>query len=377
MSIPSPSRAIVDLGAYARNLAYVRTLIPKECALMPIVKADAYGLGAVPIAKKAIECGAAMLGVASVSEAVELREAGIMHRILVMVQPSDDALPAAVEYELRLMISETSCAERVGELARRANRVVPIHCKIDTGMGRQGLNADTAVSQMLYLTRVSHVDLEGVATHFPIADSARDPFTANQLRTFRHVLRQLEKEGIPYEMVHAANSAAIVNHPASVFDMVRPGLMTYGVWPTDTPPATSPLSQVLRWESEVVLVKDLEKGVTIGYGRTYTADEKMRIALVPVGYADGFRYSLSNRGHVLIRGKRCPVRGSVSMDQIVVDVTQVAGVTLGDPVTIIGRDGSLTITVEDVAKQAETIPYEILTGIGRRVQRVYVDTPHA
>ncbi|MFA6241159.1 MAG: alanine racemase, partial [Candidatus Hydrogenedentales bacterium] len=216
MSVPSPSRAVIDLGAYARNLAHVRTLVPKECALMPIVKADAYGLGAVPIAKKAIECGAAMLGVATVSEAVELREAGITERILVLVQPPEDALAAAVEYELRLMVSDTACAERVGELARRANRVVPVHCKIDTGMGRQGLNADTAVSQMLYLTRVSHVDLEGVATHFPIADSARDPFTANQLRTFRHVLRQLDKEGIPYEMVHAANSAGIVNHPASV-----------------------------------------------------------------------------------------------------------------------------------------------------------------
>jgi alanine racemase len=314
-----------------------------------------------------------MLGVAAVNEAIELREAGVGSPILVLVQPTEEVLPAAIEYDLRLTISDVVTAERVGELARRANRVVPIHCKIDTGMGRQGFPVDTAVAEMMHLTRISHIDIEGVATHFPVAENARDSFTANQIRQFRHVLRQIEKEGIPYEMAHAANSAAIVNHPASAFDRVRPGLMTYGVWPTDSPPASSPLSPVLRWETQVILVKDIQKGETVGYGRTFTAGEPIRVAVLPVGYADGYKHSLSNRASVLIRGKRCAVRGRISMDQTVVEVTHVPGVAVGDVATLIGSDGDESITVEELAERAGTIPYEILTGIGARVERVYTD----
>ncbi|MCC6694726.1 MAG: alanine racemase [Candidatus Hydrogenedentes bacterium] len=375
MKSPAPSRAIIDLSAYSRNLGAVRTMIPKECGLMPVVKGDAYGHGAVPIARRAVEAGATMLGVASVGEAVELREAGLTIPLLVLVQPLEDALPAAIEYDLRLMISDVGVAERVGELARKANRVVPIHCKIDTGMRRQGFHVDTVVSEMMHLTRISHIDIEGVATHFPVADVARDSFTANQVKQFRHVLRQIDKEGIPYEMTHAANSAAIVNHPASTFDMVRPGLMTYGVWPTDSPPAVPPLHPVLRWETQVILVKDVAKGESIGYGRTFAAGGAIRIAVLPVGYADGYKHSLSNRASVLIRGKRCAVRGRISMDQTVVEVTHVPGVSAGDVATLIGTDGDETITAEELAERAGTIPYEILTGIGRRVERVYSDTP--
>ncbi|MCC6490949.1 MAG: alanine racemase [Candidatus Hydrogenedentes bacterium] len=375
MKSPAPSRAIIDLSAYSRNLGVVRTMIPRECGVMPVIKADAYGHGAVPIARRAAEAGAAMLGVATVGEAVELREAGLMIPILVLVQPMEDALPAAIEYDLRLMISDVGVAERVGELARKANRVVPIHCKIDTGMRRQGFHVDTAVSEMMHLTRISHIDIEGVATHFPVADVARDSFTANQVKQFRHVLRQIDKEGIPYEMTHAANSAAIVNHPASTFDMVRPGLMTYGVWPTDSPPAAAPLHPVLRWETQVILVKDVAKGESIGYGRTFAAGGAIRVAVLPVGYADGYKHSLSNRASVLIRGKRCAVRGRISMDQTVVEVTHVPGVSAGDVATLIGADGDETITAEELAERAGTIPYEILTGIGRRVERVYSDAP--
>jgi alanine racemase len=374
MNAPAPSKAIIDLGAYAQNLATVRAMIPKESAILAVVKADGYGLGAAPLAKKAVDSGAAMLGVASVTEALALREAGIDAPILVMVQPTEEAIPAAIEADLRLMISDVGMAERVGEVARRINRVVPVHCKIDTGMGRQGFLADKAVSEMLYLTRISHIDIEGMATHFANANAAQDPFTNQQIRLFRQVLRQLEKEGIPYEMVHAANSAAVVNFASSAaFDMVRAGLMTYGVWPTDTPPATSPLAPVLRWETRVVHVRTIGGGDSVGYGRTYIAHDQVRLATLPVGYADGFKHSLSNRASVLIRGKRCPVRGRVSMDQISVDVTHVPSVEFGDTAVLIGLDGGDSITVEELAERAGTIPYEILTGLGRRVERVYID----
>jgi alanine racemase len=375
VSALAPSKVVVDLNAYSRNLAVIRGMIPRECKIMAVVKANGYGLGAVPLARRAVASGAAMLGVATVGEAMELREAGIEAPLLVLVQPPDEALSCAVEHDFRLMVSNVAVAERIGDLARRANRVTPVHCKIDTGMGRQGFSPDAVVAQMLHLTRVSHIDVEGIATHFAVANSVRDTFTANQLRVFRQVLRQIEKEGVPYEMVHAANSAAIVNHPGSHFDMVRPGLMTYGVWPTDAPPATSPLSQVVRWETQIVLIKELERGAGVGYGRTFTAEGPIRTAVIPVGYADGYPVALSNRGSVLIRGRKCPVRGAVSMDQTIIDITDVPGAAVGDSVTLIGSDSGVSITVEDLARWAVTIPYEILTGIGRRVERIYVDTP--
>ncbi|MBN2308556.1 MAG: alanine racemase [Candidatus Hydrogenedentes bacterium] len=368
----APSRALIDLDAYAHNLALIRQMVPGDCGLIPVVKADAYGHGAVPVARRAVAEGAAMLAVATVNEAVALREAGIEARLLVLVTPPRDALGAAVEYDLRLTVSSVAAAERVGELARRANRVVPVHCKIDTGMGRQGFLPESAVADLLHLTRISHIDIEGVATHFAVAERPRDPFTGYQIKQFKQVLRQLDKEGVPYEMAHAANSAGIVNHPtASTFSMVRPGLMTYGVWPCDPVPDPSPLRPVLRWETEVVLMKDLASGATIGYGRTFTARQRMRAAILPVGYADGYRFALSNRADVLIRGKRCPVRGRVSMDQIVVDVTHVPGVAAGDTATLIGADGEEAITAAELAERADTIPYDILTGIGPRVERVY------
>ncbi len=367
------TRVIVDLNAYANNLRIVRQTIPDECAIMAMVKADAYGHGAVRIAQKALAEGVRMLGVATVDEGIELREAGIAAPILVMMPPNDEAVVPAIEHDLRLVISDVATAERVGEYARRLNKVVPVHCKVDSGMGRQGFDIDTAHSDILFTTRISHIDIEGICTHFPVAENVRDPFTANQLKVFKHLLKQLEKQGIPYEMVHAANSAAIVNFPNSAFDMVRPGLMTYGVWPTETPPAVSPLHPVLRWETRVALIKELKPGSSVGYGRTYVTPTPARIALLPVGYADGYKYRLANNADVIIRGKRCPVRGNVSMDQITVDVTAVPGVAVGDTATLIGTDGQQTIGAEELAQRAQTIPYDILTGIGRRCERSYVE----
>lgn len=372
MNTPAPSRAIVDLNAYAKNLGAVRARIPKECGIVAVIKADAYGHGLVPVARKAVAEGVRMIAVAAAGEAVELREAGIDAPILLLVQPDADALSAAIETKARVMVSDVATAERLGELARKANKVVPVHCKIDTGMGRQGFCAETAVKDLLSITKISHVDIEGIATHFAVADSTRDSFTAGQLRVFRQVLRQIDKEGIPYEITHAANSGAVVNHEGSTFDMVRVGLMTYGVWPSDTPPAAPALAQVLRWESRIVLTKDLERNASIGYGRTFTTDEPTRVGVVPVGYADGYPLSLSNRASVLVRGKRCQVRGRVSMDQIVIDLNNVPNAACGDVVTLIGSDGGDSITAAELAERAGTIPYEILTGIGKRVKREYV-----
>jgi len=373
VNTPAASRAVIDLGAYAHNLGVVRHRIPRGCGLMAVVKTNAYGLGSVPIARRAVAEGVDMLGVATVEEGATLRAAGIEAPILVLCQPERSALGAVIEHRLRVMLSNVTVAERLGELARRANRVVPIHCKVDSGMGRQGFALDEALDALRHLTRISHIDIEGIATHFPVAEVADDAFTANQIRAFKQALKQIAKAGIPYEMAHAANSAAVVNYPDSAFDLVRPGLMTYGAWPTATPPSPMPLRPVLRWESRVTLVKAFDSGASIGYGRTYTTDGRMRAAVVPVGYADGYRYRLANRADALVRGKRCPVRGNVSMDQIVIDVTELDGVQPGDAVTLLGTDGDETITVEELAAHAETVSHDILAGLGARVTREYIE----
>ncbi len=373
MNATSPSRAIVDLAAYAENLAVVRRYTGGAANIIAVVKANAYGHGLIPIARRAAAAQVRMLGVATVDEGVALREAGIDTPILVMMQPDEGAIAPIIEYRLTMMVSTARFAERLGEAAQRANRVAPIHCKVDTGMGRQGFPLGSAPTDLQYLTRISHIDIEGIATHFPVADQPEDPYTYNQIKAFKSLLKQLDRFGIPYEMAHAANSAAILNYHDSIFDTVRPGLITYGVWPGKTPPEASPLRRVLRWETRVTQVRDLPPGASVGYGRTYTTQAPTRVAILPVGYADGYKHALSNRADVLIKGVRRPVRGSVCMDVIVADVTQAPPVEPGDVATLIGSDGSECITVEELARRANTIPYDILTGIGPRVQREYIN----
>lgn len=371
MTVPATSTLTVDLLSYSLNLENIRGRLPKGCEIMAVVKADAYGLGAEPIAKRAVEEGVSMLGVASVQEGIALREAGIETPILVMVQCSEAELSGVVHHKLRLALSDFRTAERLGDVARKAKTVAPVHCEIDTGMGRQGFALSEAAEELRNLTRISNVDVEGVFTHFASADDKDDPFTENQIRQFRQLLKRLDKDGIPYEVAHAANSAAIINFPSSAFDMVRAGLFAYGVWPGGEPGPGESIEQVVSWRTSVVLLRDVPGGASISYGRTFRAPGPMKVAAIPIGYADGYRTGLSNRGEVLIRGVRCRVRGRVTMNETMVDVSNVPDVNVGDIVTLIGKDGSETITVQELAGRSSTIPYEILTGIGPAVAREY------
>lgn len=371
MSSSAPSRAIVNLAHYAHNLGVVRQLA--GAGIIAVVKANAYGHGMIPVARKALSAKADMLAVADVEEGIELRRAGIEAPVLVLFEPQRDALPAVVQHRLTLMVCDIETVNILGDIARRANKIVGIHCMVDTGMGRQGFPIERALADMQHITRISRVDIEGIATHFPSADKAEDTFTYNQVKAFRQLLKLAGKSGIPFEAAHAANSAGIVNYPSAAFELVRPGLMTFGVWPAEDPPAQKLIKPVLRWEARVTQVRELEPGSSVGYGRTYTTDVRMRAAMIPAGYADGYPHSLSNRADVLIRGRRCPVRGSVCMDLIVADVSHLPEVRAGDVATLIGEDGSETITAEELAIRAGTIPYEILAGIGNRVVREYVE----
>ncbi len=367
----APSRAVIDLDAYVHNLRTVRRYVGNRAGLVAVVKANAYGHGLLPIARTAESQGVRMLGVATMEEGVALREGGIEAPILVMYQPHADALPLAIEHDLRVTVCDKAAAERLGALAERANRVAVIHAMLDTGMNRQGIALDEAAPVLHHFTRIAHLDIEGVCTHFPAADIVDDDYTHEQLMRFRRALRHLEREGIPYSVAHIANSAALINYPGSRFDMVRPGLMSYGIWPCAGAAEPGLLRPVLRWETQVTQVRELAAGESVSYGRTYTAEEPRRLAVLPVGYADGYRHAFSNRAEVLINGIRCRVRGAVCMDQVVVDITDAGPVQPGDTAVLLGADGTQTVSAAELAELAGTIPYEIVAGIGSRVARAY------
>ncbi len=370
----APSRAVIDLNAYRHNLRLARRLAGgANSGVIAVIKANAYGHGLVPLGRVAAAEQCLMLGVATLEEAAALREAEVSAPILLMVSPHMDQLDEVVRLGLRLGLSDLEMAAKVGEIAERMDKVVRVHIKVDTGMGRQGFHESEAVEAMRRVARIARLDIEGVATHFPAADVPDDPQTRDQIRRFRQLLRDAARAGIPFTCAHAANSAALVHYADSVFDAVRPGLLTYGIWPGPPAPNARLLEPVLAWETRVIQVRDLPAGASIGYGRTYHAPGPIRVAVIPVGYADGYPHPLSNRGEVLIRGRRCPIRGSVCMDQSVVEVTHLPDVQQGDRVTIIGTDGADRITVEEIARWAGTIPYVILTGIGARVERVYLN----
>lgn len=367
------SKVIIDLDAYRNNLQVVRNLVGSSVRIIAVVKANAYGHGLVLIAQCAEKWGVNMLAVANIEEGITLRKSGIKIPILVLLQPQDDELPALIDYKLTPLISEIEIAKKISELAIRAKENISVHCKIDTGMGRQGFSMDTVINNIKSVVYLPHIDIEGLATHFPCADEENDAFTINQIRIFSKLLNDLEREGIPYEIAHTANSPAIINYPKSYFDAVRPGLMTYGIWPVKKKPERNILKRVLRWETQITQVRSIRAGSTIGYGKTFVSDRDMDIAIVPVGYADGYRTQLSNKGEVLIHGTRCPVRGSVSMDQIVVELRTQQSVKRGDTVVLIGKDGNEEICAEELAEKAGTIVYDILTGIGPRVLRTYIN----
>ncbi len=367
------SKVIIDLDAYRNNLQVVKNLVGSSVRIIAVVKANAYGHGLVPVSKCAEKWGVNMLAVANIEEGITLRENGIKIPILVLLQPHDDELPALIEYNLTPLLSEVEVAKKISELATRVKKNISIHCKIDTGMGRQGFSMDTAIKDIKGVVYLPHIDIEGVATHFPCADEEDDVFTENQIRIFSKLLNDLEREGIPFEFAHAANSPAIINYPKSYFEAVRPGLMTYGIWPVKKKAERSILKPVLRWETQITQVRSIQAGSSIGYGKTFVCDRDMDVAVVPVGYADGYRTQLSNKGEVLIHGTRCPVRGSVSMDQIVVELKTQKPVKRGDTVVLIGKDGNEEIQAEELAQKTGTIVYDILTGIGPRVLRTYIN----
>lgn len=367
----SPTVAIVDLSALAHNLAQARRHLPGTCGILAVVKADAYGHGAVAVSRALSGMGVMRFGVANVREGAVLREAGLQTPILVMGALLPEQVPGLLAYGLTPVVHDPVIADRLAELVRSRPEPYPVHIKVDTGMGRLGLEPQSVLPLLTAPCFKGPLRIEGLLTHLADADSQDPGYTNSQIARFARVVEQVQAAGFSIPLIHAANSAAIVCHPAAHFTLARPGLMLYGYH--DTPPncRAPELRPVLSLATKVVQLRTLASGESVSYNRTYVAGRPSRIAILPVGYADGYNRLLSNRGHVLIHGRPAGIVGRICMDMTMVDVTDIPEVNPGDDVILIGRQGAAQITADDLAAWTGTIAYEVLCGIGSRVSRRY------
>ncbi len=362
----------VDLEAIAHNVRAIKRHVGPRVALMAVVKANAYGHGALEVARTALQHGASRLAVARAAEGVHLREAGITDPILVMGYTLIHDIEEAVAHHLTLTVNDLASAEAVSALAGRLGRAVPIHVKIDTGMGRFGLLPDEVLPFVDRLAALPGVWVEGLFTHFAVADLADKEYTRHQFRVFQRVRAQLEAANHRIPICHVANSAATLDLLEMHLDAVRAGIAIYGLRPSSEVDPAVPLRPALSLKSHVTRVRTLPAGASISYGRTYVTPRAMPVALIPVGYGDGYHRLISNRGAALINGQRAPIVGRVCMDQLVVDVSQTGPVAVNSEAVLIGRQGESCITAEEVATWAETINYEVTTALLPRVPRLYL-----
>ena len=371
-----PTWAEIDLDALANNLRVIRGQVGPEAKILCAVKANAYGHGAVECARRLEAEGADWFGVALPEEALELRDAGITRPILCLggFWPGQEV--ACLPEDLTPVVYRLDMIESLDRVARDADVTTDVHVKIDTGMGRLGVRAADVSEFCQAIKSFQNIRVEGLMTHLAAADDpAHEEFTKGQLDTFDQAVQVFRENGFSPTYVHAANSAATFACSGARGNMVRPGGALYGFMRDVLPPGiqTPALKPVLSLHSRIMLMKNVPRGQRLGYGCTFETERDSLIATIPIGYDDGYQRALSNRGRVLVRGQFAPVVGRVSMDLTLIDVTDVAGVSLDDQVTLLGRHGELSITAEDLGELAGTISYEITCGISNRVPREYVN----
>ena len=367
--------AEIDLSNLEHNYLALRGMLPRGCRFLGVVKANAYGHGAIPIAKKLVELGAEYLAVACLDEAIELRQAGIDAPILILGPTLPDFSDLLFEYDLTQTVQDEQLAQALSAAAVKGGKTIKIHIKVDTGMSRLGFlcdedTVDRSVEEIVRVCSLPGLVHEGFFTHFANADG-NEEYTMRQFTRFMDALDKLSAQGIEFQIRHCAASAAVLNYPCTHLDMVRPGIAQYGHYPDPScerldGPGLIPLMTV---KTRVIALRELQKGTCISYGCTHTLTRDSKIAVLPIGYADGLERLLSNRGDVLIHGVRAPILGRVCMDLCMVDVTEISDVCVGDEVTVFGPE----LPLEEKADTVGTIQYEMLCGISRRVPRVYID----
>jgi len=369
-------QASVDLNAIRHNLLEVRSKLNSDTKLMVIIKADAYGHGAVPLAKAIGDSGKIdSYGVAIIEEAVELREAGITTPMLILGFTPKEQYDLVVAYDVAQTVFQYEMAQALSEEACSQGKIAKIHIKLDTGMSRIGFT-DTAesVEVIKKIAKLPNIEIEGLFSHFARADEIDKTSTIKQLQRYINFVDLLLKEKINIPVKHIANSAGIIEFPEAYFNMVRCGIATYGIYPSDVVNQNDiKLIPAMELKTHVIYVKDVEAGVGISYGATYVTDQQRRIATIPVGYADGYSRNLSNHGKVIIHGKYAPIVGRICMDQFMVDVTDIEEVKQGDLVTLLGRDGDAFISAEELAEWSHSFAYELVCTVGKRIPRVYIE----
>jgi alanine racemase len=369
-----PTACFVDLAALRWNFRQIRSKVGSRVKVLSMVKANGYGHGARAVAKALAAEGSDAFGVATLEEAIELRQAGIHVPILVLAGAYSDQIDPIFENRLTPGIHTLENLNELDTAACSRNKTLNVHLKVDTGMGRIGLLPTEVDSWLPKIKGLRALRIEGVFSHFSHAESVEGSYTQQQLRLFQTVVGRLRDEGIAPPFVHLANSAATITLPTAYFDMVRPGLMLYGVYPAPDMATQICLKPVLSWKTRILQLKKVPAGSSISYGQTFTTKRESLIATLPLGYADGYSRLLSNRGEVLVGGKRAKVAGRVCMDLTMIDVTDIKKIQPGDEVVLLGRQGAAEISADEMAAWANTISYEILTSISNRVPRIHYNT---
>jgi len=366
-----PAYLEVDLDAIAFNVRNIKKRLGKSVELMAIVKADGYGHGAYPVSCVVLENGADSLGVAILEEGVELREKGVKAPIVNLYPEPHQRAKKIVEYDLEQVVTDMNLVRNLSKEAKKQNKFCNVYIEIDTGLGRYGVLPEDTKELAKKIKTLPNVHLKGILSQFSTADARKKDFAYKQLRVFKNTLDQLQafSNNIPLKSI--ANSGAVLDIPASYFNHVRVGHLLYGLYPSSETSESIRVKRVMNLRSRVLFIKEVEKGTPISYGKTYIAKKKTKIATIPLGYADGYSRLLSNKGQVLIRGKRAKVVGRVCMDAFMVDVSHIPDVKVGDQVVVMGKQGKDEITAHDLGRWTNTFAYEIMTRMGKRLPVVY------
>ena len=362
--------AEIDHEALRFNIQQIRNLVGPRVKILASVKAEGYGHGVVSVSRTALSAGAEWLGVSHVKEALELRSFFPNVPILILSSGMSGHTRLIVRNRLTPVVCSLEIARDLSAAALASGTIANIHVMLDTGMGRIGVWHENSLTFLKRISQIKGIRLEGLASHFAAADDQDSTFTDRQLNDFLKVSDEVGEMGIDIPLHHIANSAALIHNRETHLDMVRPGIMLYGVYPDPRSRSLIDLKPVLSLKTRIAYLKTVEPGRTISYGLTYLVKKKTRVATLPIGYGDGFSRAHSSRGEVLIRGQRAPIIGIVTMDQIMVDVGNIDGVAVGDEAVLIGEQGAERITAEEAAEKIGTISYEVLAQLGKRVSRV-------
>ena len=374
MKLPSRIQADIDLDAFAFNLESIKNNLKEDTKIITVLKADGYGHGALPLAREAVKDPRVWgVAVATVEEAEELRQGGIRKPLLILGYTYEENYEQIAREEFRPAVFKLSMARKLSQAAVKNNTVVNVHIKIDTGMSRIGYrDLETAVPEIMEISRLPGIRIEGLFTHFARADEKKTDPAYVQFRKFQEFQKALEAQGLEIPICHCSNSAGIIRMPEANLNAVRAGVILYGLYPSeDVEKEPVPLKPVMELKSHIAYIKTVEAGVQISYGGTFTTQRETRVATIPVGYADGYARGLSNKGSVLIRGKRAPILGRVCMDQFMVDVTDIPQAQELDEVVLLGRSGDEQITMEELGELSGRFNYEFACCISKRVPRIY------